>query len=447
MYLSGILKPLDIQLFKLIYLNHPNYIIDSLMVLASEFGRGVFWSGVIVSLWFFGNKKSKKTALLLLIVFVILIFVNVFAKAIYYKPRPSMELVSVTTLLPEKTSSSFPSGHTLIVVAGAIISWFRLKRIIALLLILESSLVAYSRIYLGFHYPFEIFTSILISASITFIILSQTEKFEPLFNSIISLWDKIVKKIPAKFETILESHHDYKVAILAIILFCGILIIDLIEDIATQGKSLLLPHLTDIIIFVSRSIPNTIQELGYFGVFILMVLEAASLPIPSEVVLPFSGYLVSVNVFDFWIVILVSTIAAIIGSIIDYYIGYVFGIAFVPKFGKYFLIRERHVKIAENWFKTHGSKAVFLCRLIPGVRTLISIVAGIAKMNLIKFLIYTTLGCIIWNILLVYLGFYLGSHWYEIVSISEYLLTSLIIIAIIFVIALVLHKRKRQRSR
>lgn len=445
LYSAGLLEYFDVELFMLINSFHPHPMVDSFMILISEFGRGIFWSSIIVSLWFFGRRDGKQTALLLLIVFLISMFVGEVAKSVSQRPRPFLELVNVNTLLQTGADSSFPSGHALTVIAGAVISLFRIKRIFAIFLTFEAFLVAYSRIYVGVHYPSDILASVFLALSIALITLSQAQRFEPLFNKVIAFWYKFVKKIPTRFKS-LDTHYDYKVVILGIAIFSTILLVDLALDVSAQGKLLLLPYVKELAVYVAKSIPNVIEDMGYLGVFILMLLEAASLPIPSEIILPFSGYLVSKNVLDFWLVILVSTIAAIIGSLIDYYLGFVFGVSFVPRFGKYILIKEKHVKIAEDWFNIHGSKAVFLCRLIPAIRTLISIVAGIAKMNILKFLIYTTIGCVIWNILLVYLGWYLGSYWYEIVSISEYLLISLIAIALFFAIFFYLKKKSKTGS-
>jgi len=154
-----------------------------------------------------------------------------------------------------------------------------------------------------------------------------------------------------------------------------------------------------------------ISSLGYFGVFILMVLESMIVPVPSEVVMPFAGYLVLQNRFNLWIVLLASSLGSIFGSILSYYIGFYGGRPFVLKFGKYLLLEEEHLKWTEKWFKRQGDKTIFFSRFVPVVRHLISIPAGIAEMSLHKFIVYTFIGATIWNFILLYAGIKLGSHW------------------------------------
>src|SRR3989344_9038650 len=147
---------------------------------------------------------------------------------------------------------------------------------------------------------------------------------------------------------------------------------------------------------------------GYFGLFILMALESMIAPVPSEVVMPFAGYLVLQGRFDFWIVLLVSGLGSIFGSVLSYYIGFYGGRPFVLRYGKYLLLDKEHLEWTENWFRKQGNKTIFISRFIPVVRHLISIPAGIAKMAIHKFVIYTFLGATIWNFILLYAGFKLG---------------------------------------
>ena len=188
---------------------------------------------------------------------------------------------------------------------------------------------------------------------------------------------------------------------------------------------------------------------GYFGLFILMALESMIAPVPSEVVMPFAGYLVLQGRFNFWTAVVVSGLGSVFGSLLSYYIGDYLGRPFVLKFGKYLLLEEGHLEWTEKWFKNQGEKTIFISRFVPVVRHLISIPAGIAKMPMQKFLAYTFAGAAIWNLILLYAGFKLGEHWDKIHEFSKEL-------DIIFVIAVLSffayfvwkhHKRKNEKGK
>lgn len=156
---------------------------------------------------------------------------------------------------------------------------------------------------------------------------------------------------------------------------------------------------------------NIISSLGYFGVFFLMVLESMVFPIPSELVMPFAGFIAYQGNFNFLLVVLFSSLGSITGSLISYYIGKVGGNHLVIKYGKYFLLDVEDLKKTEHWFSKKGESTIFIGRLIPIIRHLISIPAGIGKMHLTKFCIYTIAGATIWNTFLAYLGYLLGQNW------------------------------------
>ena len=158
---------------------------------------------------------------------------------------------------------------------------------------------------------------------------------------------------------------------------------------------------------------------GYFGVIVLMALESMIAPVPSEVVMPFAGYLVLQGKFNFWIVLLASSIGSVFGSLLSYYTGIYGGRPFVLKFGKYLLLEKDHLDWTEKWFRKNGEKTIFISRFVPVVRHLISIPAGIARMHMHKFLIYTFVGASIWNFILLYSGFKLGGHWGKIHQFSK----------------------------
>jgi membrane protein DedA with SNARE-associated domain len=162
---------------------------------------------------------------------------------------------------------------------------------------------------------------------------------------------------------------------------------------------------------ISSFILQTIETTGYLGVFFLMALESAGVPIPSEIVMPFSGYLASTGPFSIWLAAFWATVGNLFGSLALYLIGCYGGRRLIIRYGRYFLINEGEMNRADEWFKKYGSLAIFFSRMTPIVRTYISLPAGLAKMNLPKFLVYTFLGSVPWNFALTYIGFILGKNW------------------------------------
>jgi membrane protein DedA with SNARE-associated domain len=165
--------------------------------------------------------------------------------------------------------------------------------------------------------------------------------------------------------------------------------------------------------FLIPIITAFIQSIGYAGIFILMMLESMVAPIPSEAVMPFAGMLISNGEFTFTGVIFFSTLGSIVGSVISYYVGYYGGRPLVDRFGKYLLLDHHHLDLTEKYFQKKGDITIFICRFIPVVRHLISIPAGMGKMNIIKFSIYTIIGAAMWNAFLTYVGMKLGENWNE----------------------------------
>lgn len=168
---------------------------------------------------------------------------------------------------------------------------------------------------------------------------------------------------------------------------------------------------SDILTWLGSLIVSVISKSGYFGVTLLMALESAGIPIPSEIVMPFSGYLVTTGRFSLWLATFWATVGNLFGSLILYLVGYYGGRRIVIKYGRYFLISQEELNKSDQWFKKYGSLAIFFSRMTPIVRTYISLPAGIAKMNLVKFLSYTFFGSVPWNLALAYSGVILGSHW------------------------------------
>ena len=162
---------------------------------------------------------------------------------------------------------------------------------------------------------------------------------------------------------------------------------------------------------------------GYLGVMIAMAIESAMIPLPSELILPFAGFMVSdpaqveplTNApWNFWLVVIAATIGNTIGSLISYAIGAYGGRPFLERFGKYLLIRQHEIEIADRFFRDHGAATVFIGRLLPIVRTFISFPAGVARMPIGKFVAYSTAGAAIWSTVLVFAGVQLGAHWEDI---------------------------------
>lgn len=162
---------------------------------------------------------------------------------------------------------------------------------------------------------------------------------------------------------------------------------------------------------LTEYITKFIEMTGYTGVFVLMIFESMIAPVPSEAVMPFAGFLITEGKFTFTGVAIASTMGSIVGSTVSYYLGLYGGIPVVKKFGKYLLLDEHHLEITEKFFNKYGEAAVFISRFIPVVRHLISIPAGIGKMNMTKFLIYTTVGAFGWNMFLTYVGYVLRNNW------------------------------------
>ncbi|BCU68381.1 DedA family protein [Sulfolobales archaeon HS-7] len=173
---------------------------------------------------------------------------------------------------------------------------------------------------------------------------------------------------------------------------------------------------------------------NYLGIFVLMLLESSSLPVPSEVVLPLAGVLVKTGILRFPFVILSATLGTIVGSLIDYIIGAKLGLPFLKKYGKYILIRDKHLELLAVWFSKYGYIAVLLLRFVPGFRTLVSFPAGLARMRIGSFLMYSTIGNLLWDMFLTYIGIIFYQNY---AAITNYLSTKLDLVAIITAIIMV----------
>jgi membrane protein DedA with SNARE-associated domain len=191
-------------------------------------------------------------------------------------------------------------------------------------------------------------------------------------------------------------------------------------------------------------ITSVISSLGYGGIFFLMILESALIPIPSEIIMPFSGFLVSTGKLGSVAVILAGSLGNLVGSVITYYLGIRLGRAFLIKYGKYILFRVHHLVWTEQLFQKYGDKISFVGRLLPGVRTYVSLPAGIGKSNFIKFVVYTLVGSIIWNSLLTYAGIQLGRSWQHIDNYSGYLDIIAVVAIAVFIVWIVYNNTRNK---
>jgi membrane protein DedA with SNARE-associated domain len=236
------------------------------------------------------------------------------------------------------------------------------------------------------------------------------------------------------------------IAVIIILTLVGYVSFEFLEDVFIEGAPITSGPLVSALMSFTHNVKNTVSSWGYPGIFGLMILESSSLPVPSEVILPFSGFLVSEGRLNFWITLTVATVAALAGSLIDYYIGYK-GIEALTRrkvLGRVLLSMDQ-LTYAGKWFNKYGSWAIFLGRLVPGIRTLISFPAGAAKMPLAKFLAFTAAGCILWNSILIYVGYYLGNNWTEVAGVSHYILIAVVAALVaIFVAYFVRRQRKRK---
>lgn len=186
-----------------------------------------------------------------------------------------------------------------------------------------------------------------------------------------------------------------------------------------------------------------VQSLGYFGILIGLLIEV----IPSEIVLGFGGYLVSKKEITFWGAVLFGTLGAVGQNWILYYIGRYGGRPIVEKYGKYIKIKQKHVDIAEKWFNKYGAGIVFTARFVPVMRQVISVPAGMARMNFGLFTLLTALASLPWSILFVYLGMSLGDNWEQIDQKAGAYVQPAILIALALLIVYVLFKFVRARGK
>jgi membrane protein DedA with SNARE-associated domain len=200
---------------------------------------------------------------------------------------------------------------------------------------------------------------------------------------------------------------------------------------------------TYIIELLGSIVISMISTLGYFGVFLAMAIESACIPLPSEIIMPFSGYLVFTGQFNFWLVGIIGALGNLAGSLLAYWVGLKGGRPLVEKYGKWVLISHHDLDIADKWFKKYGKSTVFFSRMLPIVRTFISFPAGISEMKLSTFSLYTFAGALPWSLGLTWIGYKLGENWD---TIGTYFRKFDYLIAILVVIGMVWYVRRHLKN-
>lgn len=192
---------------------------------------------------------------------------------------------------------------------------------------------------------------------------------------------------------------------------------------------------------------DVVESFGYVGVALMVALENLFPPIPSEVVLPMAGFLVGQDRFSFIPVTIAATIGSVVGAVILYGVGQLLGEhrlrALVRRYGKFFLLDEHDLDKTYAWFTRHGSTAVLLGRLVPGIRSLISIPAGLVRMSMARFILYTAIGSTIWNIILISAGWALGREWERVEQYTDLLQYMVIVTGILLASWYVWKRRHR----
>ena len=197
---------------------------------------------------------------------------------------------------------------------------------------------------------------------------------------------------------------------------------------------------------MSNFVLDLVNQYGYLGMFLGMVLEAVIIVIPSEAILATGGILASKKIFTFWGAFLTGLIGSVFCAIVIYFMGYFGGKPFIKKYGKYFFMKEEDIEKCDIWFEKYGLLAAFLARNFPIVRTLISLPMGISKVNFKGFVLFTTLGSIPWTLAFVYVGYALGNNWIVLNNFVKKLKLPIIILLIFLFINYLWNKLKKKNT-
>ena len=195
---------------------------------------------------------------------------------------------------------------------------------------------------------------------------------------------------------------------------------------------------------LAQELVDLIFDWGYLGIFIMMAIESSFIPFPSEIVLVPAGYLASQGEMSITYIMISALCGSIIGAFVNYYLAFTLGRKFLLRYGKYFFISPEALEKMEKYFKKHGHISTFTGRLIPGIRQLISIPAGLAKMNLVEFSIFTTLGAGIWALILILLGYFIGEN-QELIK--EYLKEiTIVVIGLLIILGSLYYRYQKKRK-
>jgi membrane protein DedA with SNARE-associated domain len=196
---------------------------------------------------------------------------------------------------------------------------------------------------------------------------------------------------------------------------------------------------------IALSLVEAIGHMGYWGIFLLMFLESTFFPFPSEIIMVPAGYLAYKGEMNLYLVVIIGIFGSVCGALFNYYLAMHFGRKFLLKYGKYFFIKEETLDKLEAFFTQHGELSTFNGRLIPGIRQLISLPAGLARMNIVKFSLYSALGAGIWVVVLVLLGYLLGSN-EELISEYLHIATLIALVSVVFITIFYIVRYKRREK-
>jgi len=199
----------------------------------------------------------------------------------------------------------------------------------------------------------------------------------------------------------------------------------------------------------ARFVQDIVLKMGYPGLFALIALESTLIPIPSELVMPFAGFLAAQGHFSLPLVIVINSVAALVGSGICYWIGAVGGKPLLLKYGKWFLIRRHDLEKTEKFFAEHGKATILIARFVPVIRHIISLPAGLARMKLVPFFVQTFIGSTIWGSFLIVLGYELGSRWDTVankIKRFDLVIGVIIVVAVVGLAVRFYLRRRRERG-
>ena len=177
------------------------------------------------------------------------------------------------------------------------------------------------------------------------------------------------------------------------------------------------------------------RTVGYGGIVAAMAIESACIPLPSEIILPMAGWMVSRQLFTLWGATLAGTLGCVIGSTVAYWVGALGGRPLLDRYGRYVLISSHDLEVADRWFARYGQGAIFFSRMLPVIRTFISLPAGIARMPFGRFVVYTALGSLPWSLALVFAGKSLGDNWEAVRTVLQkfdFLIVAIIVVAVVY---------------